>query len=552
MRTMTRTPQDSYDVVVVGSGAAAFAAALGAVDEGLSVVMVESTDQWGGNTSMSGGGMWLPNNPLMRRDGAADSREEAVEYMRQTIGEPGPASSQERIEAFVDGVNDFVLTAQRYGMEFTRAPDYPDYYPELPGGKIGRAIEGQNFDAKKLGDLAETQRGVVPLPVRTNDVWLLARSWSTPAGFMRGAQFVFRTLGGLVTGKRLLGIGGALAAQFAYAVVIKNHVPLLLNTPMIGLVTEGDRVTGVRVRGDDGERVITARRGVVLGAGGFESNQEWRSKYQNVTGYTAGNPGNLGRPIEYAQEIGAAVDYMDDAWWGASLAPFDDGTPAAFLVGERSLPYMMIVDAHGNRFANEAESYIDLGHHMLDHDRGGDYWMITSGPYNKRYFRTFAIMPGLTKGMQQKNLLFKAKTLNGLARKIGVPSSALTATAERVTGFAKTGRDQDFHKGDSAYDRYYGDPLVRPNPCLGPMDKGPYTAYKLVVGDLGTKGGLVTDVHARVVREDGTPIEGLYASGNTTASVMGHTYPGPGSTIDPAAVFGLRAARHMGAQVADH
>ena len=545
---MSATENETYDVVVVGSGAAAFATALGAVDEGLSAIMVESTDQWGGNTSMSGGGLWMPNNPLMKREGAGDSREEALQYMLTTIGEPGPASSRERIEAFIDSVKDFVSTAERHGMEFMRDTDYPDYYPELPGGKIGRAIEGQNFDVKKLGVWANTQRGVVPLPVRTNDVWLLGRAWSTPAGFMRGAEFVFRTIGGFARGKKLVGLGGALAAQFAYAVLVKGKVPLLLEAPAVGLVTENDRVVGVRITTESGERILRARRGVMLGAGGFESNQEWRKKYQNVTGYTSGNPGNLGLPIEFAQEIGAAVDYMDDAWWGASLAPFQEGPVPAFLVGERSLPYMMIVDSQGKRFANEAESYIDLGHHMIEHDRGGDYWMITAGPYNKRYFRTFSIQPGLSKGMEEKGLKFKAKTLDELAAKIGVDRDNLRSTVARFNGFARTGIDQDFHKGDSAYDRYYGDPTVRPNPCLAPLEKGPFTAYKVVAGDLGTKGGLLTDKDARVLREDGSVIAGLYAAGNTTASVMGHTYPGPGSTIAPASVFGLRGARRMAAE----
>lgn len=542
---MTAIHDDTYDVVVVGSGAAAFATALGALDEGLSVVMVESTDQWGGNTSMSGGGLWMPNNLLMQRDGAGDSREEALQYMEETIGEPGAASSRERIEAFVDSVNDFVATAERHGMEFSRAADYPDYYPELPGGKIGRGIEGKVFDAKRLGDWAKTQRGVVPLPVRTNDIWLLSRAWSTLDGFTRGAEFIFRSLGGMVMGRKLIGLGGALAAQFAYAVLVNGQVPLYLNTPAVGLVVEDGRVVGVRVSQDRKEYVLRARRGVMLGAGGFEANQEWRQKYQGITGYTSGNQGNLGLPIEFAMEIGAAVDYMDDAWWGASLAPYEEKMSAPFLVGERSLPYMMIVDSQGKRFANEAESYIDLGHHMLEHDRGGDYWMITAGPYNRRYFRTFSIQPGLMKGMEENGLKYEARTLAELANKIGVPRENLRATVKRFNGMAKTGIDHDFHKGDSAYDRYYGDPTVRPNSCLGPIEQGPFTAYKIVAGDLGTKGGLVTDADSRVLREDGSVIEGLYAAGNTSASVMGHTYPGPGSTIAPASVFGLRGARQM-------
>ena len=556
MSEMSGTGDETYDVVVVGSGAAAFATALGAVDEGLSVIMVESTDRWGGSTAMSGGGLWLPDNPLMRRQGAADSREEALDYLRRTVGEPGPASSPERLEAFVGGVEDFVLTAERHGMEFLRDPDYPDYYPELPGGKIGRAIEGQNFDLKRLGEWATTQRDPVPLPVRTNDVWLLGRAWSTPGGFVRGAQFVFRALGGLVRGKRLVGLGGALAAQFAHAVLVRGGVPLLLGTPAEALVTEGDRVVGVRVGAPGGEvgapggeKVLRARRGVMLAAGGFEHNREWRRRYEGIDGYPSGNPGNLGDAIAMAQDLGAAVDYMEDAWWGASLAPVEGGTPS-FLVGERSMPYGLMVDARGQRFANESESYVDLGHHMLAHDRDGDYWFITEARHSRRYFSTFSIIPGLTKAMAAQGLLFRAGSLDALAGRIGVDPAVLRGTVERFNGFARTGRDQDFHRGDSAYDRYYGDPTVRPNPCLGPLEKGPFTAYKVVIGDLGTKGGVVTDADARVLRADGSVIAGLYAAGNTTASVMGHTYPGPGSTIGPASVFGLRGARRMAKEAA--
>ena len=377
-------------------------------------------------------------------------------------------------------------------------------------------------------------------------MWLLGRAWSTPAGFIRGAQFVFRTIGGLVRGKTLVGLGGALAAHFANATLVKKNVPLLLNTPAIGLETEGDRVVGVRVKENGRERVIYANKGVMLGAGGPESNQEWRKKYQNVTGYTSGNPGNLGPPNRVLTRDLCRRRYIDDAWWGGWLAPFDDGPAGGFLVGGASAT---IHDDRGRAgqalCGTKCEIFIDLGHHIDDHDRGGDFWMITSSPYNKHYFRTFSIQPGLMKGMEEKGLKHSAKNIDELAGKIGVPAANLRETADRISGFARTGIDQDFHKGDSAYDRYYGDPTVGPNPCLGPMDKGPYNAYKIVAGDLGTKGGLVTDVDSRVLREDGTVIEGLYAAGNTTATVMGHTYPGPGSTIGPASVFGLRGARHM-------
>lgn len=542
---MPQTSDHEYDVVVVGTGGAGFATALGALDEGLSVLLVESTDKWGGSTAMSGGGMWLPNNPLMVRDRVGDSREDALAYMDATIGDEGRASTRERKEAFVDGVEDFVLTAERFGMVFARAKDYPDYYPELPGGKIGRAIEAKPIDSKVLGDLWSTLRGAIPLPAKTDDVWLLGRAWSTPGGFVRGARFVFRALGGVVTGKRLVGIGNALATSFAKAVLVEHQVPLWLESPLEDLVVEDGRVTGVRVAREGRSVTVRARRGVMLAAGGFEANREWRLKAQSVEGYPSGNPGNLGVPIEVAQRHGAAVELMDDAWWGASVAPVEGGSPA-FIVGERSMPFSILVDAVGERFANESESYVDLGHHMLEHDEGaGPYWLVFDARSTHRYLHTFALDPRAATAMREAGILVKASTLPELARGMGVDLARFRATVERFNGFARAGVDGDFGRGNSAYDRYYGDPLVRPNPNLGTIARGPFTAYKVVLGDLGTKGGVVTDVDGRVLREDGTVISGLYAAGNTSASVMGRTYPGPGSTIGPAAVFGLRAARHM-------
>ncbi|NTW39823.1 MAG: FAD-binding protein [Cellulomonadaceae bacterium] len=532
------------DVVVVGSGGAAFATAMGAADEGLSVVMIESTEKWGGSTAMSGGGLWLPNNPLMQRAKAGDSREEALEYMEATIGDEGRAASRERKEAFVDGIADLVTTAEKYGMHFSRAGDYPDYYPELPGGKIGRAVEAVPFDRKRIGEWWSTCRAMMPLPAKTDDVWLLERSWSTAGGFVRGAQFVGRIAGGLARGQRLVGLGGALACSLLDVVVGKQGVRLWLSTPLEELLVEDGRVVGVRATREGRPVTIRARRGVMLAAGGFDHNVDWRQKYHGIDGAPSGNPGNLGGPIALAHQLGAALELMDDAWWGASTAAPAGGGPG-FLVGERSLPYSIMVDARGERFANESESYVDLGHHMLEHDKDGAYWLVADVRHARRYLRSWAMDPRGAKAMAEAGILVKAGTIGELARKIGVDAAGLTATVDRFNGFARTGVDGDFGRGNSAYDRYYGDPTVHPNPNLGPLEKGQFTAVKVVIGDLGTKGGVLTDVDGRVLREDGSVIAGLYAAGNTSASVMGRTYPGPGSTIGPATVFGLRAARQM-------
>jgi len=537
--------QNTYDVVVVGTGAAGLACALGAVDEGLSVLLCESTDKFGGNTAMSGGGLWLPNNPLMQREHALDSREEALTYLDGCVGEPGKASNRARKEAFVDGVEDYVLTTEKHGMTWVRAPYYPDYYPELPGGKVGRAIEPKPVDMKSIGEWRTHSRALLPFPMMTDDVYLLGRAMSSLDGFARGAKVVLRTLGGMVRGKVLTGMGGALVTGLVRAVVVDGGAELWLNAPAEELVVEDGRVVGVKVVRDGETVTVRARKGVMLAAGGFDQDKARRLKLQGVEGNPAGSPGAWGKGIDMAAAIGADLEYMEDAWWGATVKPVE-GALNSFIVGERSMPYSLMVDAQGNRFANESESYVDLGHHMLEHDGAkGPYWMVVDARYLKRYVLMFAATPGANKKMTEEGIRVEAKTIAELAEKMGADPVTFAATVKRFNGMSISGRDQDFQRGDSVYDRYYGDPAVHPNNNLGPLLHPPFVAYQVVIGDLGTKGGVVTDEFARALRPDGSVIEGLYAAGNNSAAVMGHTYAGPGATIGPASVFGLIAARHM-------
>jgi 3-oxosteroid 1-dehydrogenase len=545
MATSPATTFDhSYDVIVVGSGAAGMSTAMGAADEGLNVLILESAETWGGNTARSGGGMWLPNNPLMRRDGVGDSREDALTYLEATVGDEGRSTSRARKEAYVDSVDDFVLTAEKYGMRFARAAEYPDYYPELPGGKIGRSIEVEPFDTHRIGEWWERCEAPAALPLKTDDVWLVSRSWSTVSGMVRGAQVVGRALRGAVRRQRLAGIGAGLASAFLDIVVQQQGTELWLESPLEELLIEDGRVVGVRTTRDGRPITIGATRGVMLAGGGFEHNAAWRLELQGVEGHSSGAHSNVGSVIALAREAGAATELMDDAWWGGSVAAPPGGEPA-FIVAERSLPHSLMVDAQGDRFVNESESYVDLGHHMLEHDKNGAYWLVMDAQFTRRYLRTFALDPKGNRAMREAGILVKAPTLAELARGIDVDPTRLTSTVDRFNAFSRAGIDGDFGRGNSAYDRYYGDPLNLPNPNLGTVEKGPFTAYRVVVGDLGTKGGVVADEHSRALREDGTPIAGLYTSGNTSASPMGRTYPGPGSTLGPAVVFGMRAARHM-------
>jgi 3-oxosteroid 1-dehydrogenase len=533
------------DVLVAGSGAAGMTAAVTAADLGLSVLVAESTERWGGTTMRSGGGLWLPDNPVMKHAGIRDSRAEALTYLQAAIGDPDIPSSTARREAFVDAVTPLVELLSRLGVQWIPALKYPDYYPDRPGGKIGRSLEVKPFNARRLGDWLATSRigDAIPVPLRNGDVYLLSRAWSTPSGFVAGAAFVFRTLGGLVTGRKLVGMGGALMLSLG-DIARRQGVELRLSSPVTELVKDDDgRVVGAVLATPDGPVRVHARRGVVLGAGGFANNTAWRQKYQGIPGYSSAAEGDLGTAIELGRDAGGALDYLDDAWWGASV-PLP-GTQPLFVLNERSDPFSIVVDQTGQRYLNESESYIDFGHDLLARDGivpANPSWLVLDARHRRRYMFSALLVGG--KRLFAEGIAVKADTLNGLAEAMGVDRETFLATVERFNGFARTGVDEDFGRGRTAYDRYYGDPRVKPNPNLGPIEKGPFTAVKLVPGDLGTKGGLVTDEHARVLTEAGEPIPGLYAAGNTTASVMGHTYPGPGSTIGPAAVFGYLAARH--------
>ncbi|MCC9144723.1 MULTISPECIES: FAD-binding protein [unclassified Arthrobacter] len=538
------------DVLVVGSGAAALTAAITAADDGLDVLVVESTRLWGGTTAISGGGLWMPDNPLMKKAGVQDSLQNALTYMEEVIADVGPVSSRERKLAFLQSIPEVVTFLGGLGVQWMRSKDYPDYYPDRPGGMVGRSLEVRAFDTKLLGPWFKQSRAAasgIPAPLATDDVWELSRAWSTPSGFVRGARFVFRTLGGLLRGKRLYGLGGALSSSLMY-IVRNQQTPVWLSAPLTDLIQDDDgAVLGAVVRRQGRDVRIKARRGVVLGAGGFARNAAWREKYQGLEKeYSSAPEGDLGQAIDIVAARGGALALMDDAWWGpTAVGPKGKVT---FTLAERSMPFSLVVDAAGKRFLNESESYVDFGHHMLENNKkvpGDPAWLVFESRHARRYLFN-ALLQG-RREWQRQGLLVRDGTLAGLAGKMGVPPAALEATVERFNGFARTGIDEDFHRGDTVYDNYYSDPRVKPNPNLGPLEQGPFSAVRLYPGDLGTKGGLVTDADARVLREDGSVIPGLYAAGNTTASVMGRTYPGAGATIAPAVVFGYRAARHAAA-----
>lgn len=551
-----------YDVVVVGSGGAGMVAALAAAHQGLSTVVVEKAAHYGGSTARSGGGVWIPNNSVLRKAGVTDTPEAARTYLHAIIGDVVPA---ELIDTYLERgpeMLDFVLAHSP--MKLCWVPNYSDYYPETPGGKAtGRSVEPKPFNAKKLGaDLAglEPPYGKVPLNmvVLQQDYVRLNQLKRHHRGVLRSLRVAIRTTWANVTGKHLVGMGRALIAALRVGLQ-KAGVPVLLNTELTDLYVEDGVVRGIYVRDTNAAesaepQLIRARRGVILGSGGFEHNEQMRVKYQRApitTEWTVGAKANTGDGILAAEKQGAALEFMEDAWWGPTVPLV--GAPW-FALSERNSPGSIIVNMNGKRFMNESMPYVEAVHHMY----GGQYgqgpgpgenipaWLIFDQTYRDRYI--FAgLQPGqrFPKKWVESGVVVSADSLDELAAKTGLPAETLAATVERFNGFARSGVDEDFHRGDSAYDRYYGDPTVKPNPNLGEIKRGPFYAAQMVPGDLGTKGGVRTDVHGRALRDDNSVIDGLYAAGNVASPVMGHTYPGPGGTIGPAMTFGYLAALHI-------
>ncbi|MDD3798968.1 MAG: FAD-dependent oxidoreductase [Novosphingobium sp.] len=535
----------SIDFVVVGSGAGGLAGAIAAKLAGLNPVIIEKASVWGGTSALSGGGVWIPDNPLMRRDGVPDSLDEALEYLEACIGDVGPASSRERKLAYLTAGPKMVQGLADQGFAWRRAPRYPDYYPDLPGAKVGRTLEGETFDGKRIGPWLATMRQskLPPVAVNTDAAPQIPTAFLSLKSFATLMSILGKTLAFRLTGRVPLSVGTTLVAQLMM-IVQKLGIPVRLDTPLHSLVQdEAGRVTGVVAGKNGGEEQIAAPRGVLLAAGGFAKDAEYRMPLQGVTGeWSPASPDDTGDAQKIGAGIGAELALMDAAtWFPVSISP--DGTVNA-SIWDRTLPGSIIVDHAGQRYANEAESYVDLGLAQLARDKevpAVPSWLVFDSRYRNRYFFG-SIPPRVVKPYLENGFFVKGETLEELAASCGIDPAGLVRTVERVNAMAKTGVDEDFNRGGNVYDHYYGDPTNKPNPSFGPLDKAPFYAVKFWPGDLSTKGGLMADERARVLRGDGSVIEGLYAAGNCAAPVMGRTYPGAGATIGPSMVFAWIAA----------
>lgn len=548
--------EDSYDVIVVGAGGAGMTAALAAHARGLKTLVIESTDGFGGSTARSGGGVWIPNNYALRAAGQTNTDAETKEYLYAIIGDDVP---HERIDAFVEqGPAMLEFVRDNSAADFVWVPDYSDYYPEAPQGRAsGRSIEPKPVNGKIIGaELDRLTRAYTKAPaglvVTQADFRKISLGLRTIRGPVTMAKVLLRRLVTLALGKRMYGMGMALMIGMRKG-LLDRGIPVWFETPLTDLLVEDGRVVGVAVSHEGETRTLRAEAGVILACGGFEHNAEMRQKYQRApigSDWTTGAAGNTGAGIAAGIKVGADIALMDDAWWGPTI-PLPSGP--WFCLAERNLPGSMIINQAGLRYSNEAAPYVDAVHAMYDNAEatGIDHvpsWMLIDQRYRNRYlFAGLSPRQSFPGRWLKSGTIVRSETLEGLAEKIGVPADALTHSVQTFNGYARTGKDLDFGRGDSAYDRYYGDPTVTPNPSLGVIDQAPFYAVKMVPGDLGTKGGIVTDATARALRPDGTVIEGLYAAGNASAAVMGHTYAGAGATIGPAMTFGYIAANHCAA-----
>nr|WP_321889329.1 FAD-dependent oxidoreductase [Paraburkholderia bannensis] len=557
---------ETFDVVIVGSGAGGLLAACRAADQGLSVVVLEKSGEYGGTSAVSGGGIWIPCNHLIAEAGGKDTREAARIYLDACIE---GASSPARVDAYLDTAPEMLRYLEaRTPVRYQSLAHYADYFQALPGAMPGyRALDPLPFDGARLGSEFARLRQPSPGTLVGGRVAVTSKEAHTllakERGFMALALREFGRYWLDIRARlrsrrdRRLTLGNALVGGLRYA-LLERKVPLWLDTPMRDLIEFDGRIEGVLVERNGKPLRVLARRGVILAAGGFERNQTLRERYlpqPSNAQWSATPPNNTGDAIMAGERAGGALALMEHVWGAPTLRVAQEEKQRALFV-ERNLPGCVIVNGLGRRFVNEAAPYSEFVPAMYrDHAKTGaclPAWMIFDARFRKRYpcgpIMPASMMPDARIPESFRSLLYRADSLDSLAAQIGVNAAGLHETVTQMNAYAASGVDEAFGKGGNVFDTYYGDPAVQPNPCLAPIGEAPFYAVRIDAGDIGTKGGLVTDENARVLRADGSVIAGLYAIGNSSASMMGASYPGAGSTLGPAMTFGYRAADHCAAQ----
>jgi 3-oxosteroid 1-dehydrogenase len=541
---------DTYDLVVVGSGAGGLAAVITAKLSGMLPLLIEKTGLLGGSSALSGGILWLPNNPLMAREGIADSRAAGLQYLSHFVDAGDPASTPERRQAFVDAVGPMVALFEEQGMKYLRCPNYADYYSHLSGGCApSRSLQADLFDANRLGAWRTKLRPPsVLLPIRTSEASQLMRAGITWDGKLMAAKLAGRYLAARMSRRTIYNSGAALQGRML-EIALRLGVEIWTEAALVDFDVRNGRVEGVLLRHQGADRSVRASRGVLVTAGGFSRNLGMREKYQRQptsVEWTHANPGDTGEAIEAMRKQGAALGWMEEAWW---VTTFVAGEASFQIVPELIKPHGILVDAAGKRFVNEARSYMEIGRACYARNvavKAIPAWLIMDARHRRRYFFSQQLPGSVPKQWLERGWVRQDATIAGLAQQCGIDAASLESTVSRFNDFCVTGTDTDYQRGDNAYAHYWGDPTNKPNPNLGSLAEAPFWAVPLVPGDVGTCGGVITDEHARVRREDGSVIEGLYAAGNCAAPLAGPHYIGAGLSLAASSVFGFLAARHAG------
>jgi 3-oxosteroid 1-dehydrogenase len=546
----------SVDLLIAGSGGGGMAAALAALDSGIEPLVLEKQALVGGSTGLSGGMVWLPNNPLMRADGIADSHEDGLAYFDDVVGDIGAASSPARRETFLTAGYEMVNFLTRKGVRFVRCPGWSDYYPNHKGGnESGRAIECVPYDAAALGDwrdkvqpsMAKSYGGFV---LKTNELRSVQYFNRSPRAFAVAMRVFARTRAARLRRREMLTNGASLIGQMLKVLIdLRGDPPIWTEAAMADLIVEDGRVVGARVTRGGATLNVEARKGVLLAAGGFSRNADMRRRYSgdqpNEARWSIANAGDTGEVLQTAMRLGAKTDLLDEAWWLPSIFIADGGDAARALGSGRQRPGAIYVDGAGKRFCNESNSYVEVGKAMYA-NKAVPCWMVFDEGYIRRYVSGANPFKkrSLPEELIERGAVLRGATIADLASQIDVPADALEQTVKRFNGFAVKGLDPDFGRGQSAYNDCLGDPGYRPNAALGPLERPPYYATRVLPADVGTCGGVITNEHAQVLDEDDCVIDGLYATGNITATVMGRNYLGAGGSIAYTMVFGYVAARH--------
>lgn len=546
---------ETFDWVVVGSGAGSMSSALVMRRAGKSVVVLEKTEYVGGTSAKSGGVMWIPNNRFIRAEEPDESAEKGIAYLDAVCGDIPGSSHEKRLTYVTEAPKmlDFII---EHGVEMERATNFwPDYYDDAPGGcKTSRCVTAKYFNTNELGEWRTKLRpGFAPFPSKLDDGMRVTnymhKSWKLKLTF---AKIALRVVKAKLLGQNFTTAGAALQGRMLKA-ALGAGADIRTRSAVKELILDDGKIVGVVAEIDGNARRIGARLGVLVNAGGFAQNQAMRDKYMPGTQAAWSNTpeGDTGDLFAEMERVGGVLAQMDQmVGYQTTRAPgFDKDYVKPGGQGITGKPGAILVDQSGVRYMNEGGSYELYCQNMIERNRtvgAIPSWAVFDQRYAENYklCNKWVGKAEKPKEFIESGWLKVADTIEELAGKIGVDAGNLKSTVERWNGFVDKGVDEDFNRGARRYDQWLGDPFHGPNPALARIDRGPFYAVEIVPGDVSTYGGVIIDAKARVVKADGEPIPGLYACGVSTASIMGGVYPGAGASVGPSMTFGYIAAKH--------